>query len=501
MGGDASSGPPRAFFVPPRRAHGHEQGKLRVPPSHSVHRHNLGHSETAVPPPDVTQVHSPPMSLPDELEKLVGAGLVTSDQADSARRVDDDIAATAIGKLVCIGLDARALLPGYAQAFGMTLASDEALARSTRPPLSQQMVDALAALSAAPTWGGDGSIEIVVTAARTVPELATLGLPPHRVLVGDEPRVMALLDRVLAGEPTPAPPPAAARREASGSSPKAERFLARPVREIDRRAQGLNDPSASSLVIEPFGAPTGGPMNAPSAGVDAPFASAPNPFAPNPFADVVPSAGPRGAVPNPFANDAPAPFPAAAPSAPSAPSASSALSASSASSASLEIAAPAPKRPSSGSSGASGPHAAAPREPSREVARPEPKRGPPIAAIAIGVVVVVALAVGVVMVMRNQTESPTGPTASADRRSAALDEARGKERAGDFAWAIAGYTRAVDDARRDDDTADALLGRARCNIALGDREEALRDIDQVTSGTFASPSMKQKAEALRASLQ
>src|SRR5688572_22190355 len=107
------------------------------------------------------------MSFSEELDKLVAAGLVSSGQADGARRVDDDIAATALGKLVCIGLDARALLPAYAKAFGMTAASDEALARSGRPPLPQPMVDALAALPAAPTWGADGAVEIIVTAAST----------------------------------------------------------------------------------------------------------------------------------------------------------------------------------------------------------------------------------------------------------------------------------------------------------------------------------------------
>src|SRR5688500_18225912 len=199
------------------------------------------------------------MASPDELEQLVAAGLVTAGQADGARRVDDDIAATALGKLVCIGCDAKQLLPGYAQTFGLVPASDEALARSTRPQLPQHVEDALAALPAAPTWGADGTIEIVVTSASAVASLASLGLPAHRVIVGDEPRVGALLDRVLAGPPTQAPPPARGR-EPSGPSQKAERFLARPVREVDRRpGAGLNDPSNSSIVVQPFGGPPPGP--------------------------------------------------------------------------------------------------------------------------------------------------------------------------------------------------------------------------------------------------
>lgn len=460
-----------------------------IPPSSN--RRKLEQTGTSVPLRDVTPVHSLPMSFPDELEQLVAAGLVTAEQAGGARRVDDDIAATAIGKLVCIGLDAKALLPGYAQTFGLTVASDEALARAARPPLPQPLVDALAALPGVPTWGADGTLEIVVTAARTVAELAPLGLPQHRVLVGDEPRVMALLDRVLEGPPTSSPP-------APGPSAKSERFLARPVREVDRRG-GLGDPSQSSIVIAPFGAPMGamaapfGAPSAPSAGpVDAPFASAPNPFA-----NAVPNANARGA-PNPFADDAaPAPFPSAP--FPSSPFPSAAASAPTPN-ASLEIDAAAPRR---APSGGSGPNAAAPREArevSREVARPEPKRSMPVAAIVGGVVVVAVLAVGGVMMMRNQAGNAT-LAAAADHRTAALDEARAKERAADFAWAIAGYSRAVDDPRRDDETADALLGRARCSIALGDREEALRDIETVTSGAFASPPMKQKAEALRASMQ
>lgn len=442
------------------------------------------------------------MSVDRLLDQLVSAAAISAEQADLARSVDINIAASAAGRLEACGLDGDVVLAAVSQVSGIAVAPAQLLTRARRVVVKGGDPEVLRRLLAFPA-GADksGRLQVLIADPESATHLPHLGLPDYRAWLAPE-RIVRELIAALPDE-----------------GPEVVTGVDDQMRMLRALTHGVSDVRTG---LELGGAPaadqdqftTQSDLKRPSA--ESLAAAAAQPRAPAPVLPRTPSPPPWAPTPatqSPTERALPrAPTPPMAPRAPMSP-----MQAAPAAAAAARPAA----KPAAGDAYQAAVsdlppaitflpmlrEAAPPApEPSRPPAEPLPKpppaaperKRPPVALLA-GVGVVVVLAVVAAAIVLGRGTAPVEDPAD-QRQRQLLSDARAKAAAGDHAWAFSACTDAIAAKPGTNLALDAALLCAQERVALGERLDAANELRKLIAALPAADPRRAKAEALLAGI-
>ncbi|HEY4221131.1 MAG TPA: hypothetical protein VGO62_07305 [Myxococcota bacterium] len=390
------------------------------------------------------------MSRVDLVDGLLALGVVTREQVDAMSMVAEDMATTQIGKLIAAGASADELLPASAQLCGIPQAPQPLfVAAHAVEGLSEEQQRGLRDLLAAPVSRDDGGVvDVIVAAPEAASHLPHLGLGATRVFLAEERSVRWLLERVLPQPRDSGPQMVHGVMDQIGMVRRAD---------MNRPEEAKSNLELGALPTDRRVEPTIGTerdMALDERGQDRELRLDLNRFSGVPAHQPARSVGPP------------------------------------ASGAAIELI-PAPHTEPT----ASAPKAQRP-PPQRAVAKRKALPLPLLAAAGAVIVVVIVVAI----VMHKGGTAPVDDSSSkaagvAAAQQAAFDKAAASAKSGDPAWAIAGYSTAIDL-----DPNSALASEARVQKAIaeadnGDVADAQHDLQAIVNAKKPGDPQRVKAEA------